>query len=63
MNANVAFSGGTKKVIEEAPSSLLDDKLRTEMGKCAIEVARACDYVGAGTVEFLVDQDKKILLS
>lgn len=48
-----------QKVIEEAPSSLLDDKLRSEMGECAIEVARACDYVGAGTVEFLVDQDKK----
>ena len=48
-----------QKVVEEAPSSLLDDKLRAEMGECAIEVARACDYVGAGTVEFLVDEDKK----
>ena len=47
-----------QKVVEEAPSSLLDDKLRAEMGECAIEVARACDYVGAGTVEFLVDEDK-----
>jgi len=47
-----------QKVVEEAPSSLLDDTLRTEMGKCAIEVARACDYVGAGTVEFLVDANK-----
>jgi len=47
-----------QKVVEEAPSSLLDDTLRTEMGQCAIEVARACNYVGAGTVEFLVDANK-----
>ena len=47
-----------QKVVEEAPSSLLDDNLRKEMGQCAIEVARACDYVGAGTVEFLVDANK-----
>ncbi len=47
-----------QKVVEEAPSSLLDDTLRKEMGQCAIEVARACNYVGAGTVEFLVDADK-----
>ncbi len=47
-----------QKVVEEAPSSLLDDTLRNEMGQCAIEVARACNYVGAGTVEFLVDADK-----
>jgi acetyl-CoA carboxylase biotin carboxylase subunit len=47
-----------QKVVEEAPSSLLDDTLRKEMGQCAIEVARACNYVGAGTVEFLVDANK-----
>ena len=47
-----------QKVVEEAPSALLDDKLRDEMGKCAIEVAKSCDYVGAGTVEFLVDESR-----
>jgi propionyl-CoA carboxylase alpha chain len=47
-----------QKVVEEAPSALLDDKLREEMGACAIEVAKACDYVGAGTVEFLVDENR-----
>ncbi len=47
-----------QKVIEEAPSSVLDDALRTQMGNCAISIARACNYVGAGTVEFLLDEDK-----
>ena len=44
-----------QKVIEEAPSALLTEELRNEMGECAKQVARSCDYVGAGTVEFLVD--------
>ncbi len=44
-----------QKVVEEAPSALLDNDLRQRMGDAAINVARACDYVGAGTVEFLVD--------
>ena len=48
-----------QKVVEEAPSALLDDSLREAMGQCAIEVARACDYVGAGTVEFLVDASRE----
>jgi acetyl-CoA carboxylase biotin carboxylase subunit len=48
-----------QKVVEEAPSALLDDALRHEMGQCAIEVAKACDYVGAGTVEFLVDASRE----
>ena len=48
-----------QKVVEEAPSALLDDALRAEMGQCAIEVAKACDYVGAGTVEFLVDASRE----
>ncbi len=47
-----------QKVIEEAPSSVLTSEIREAMGKCAIDVARACDYVGAGTVEFLLDEDK-----
>ena len=44
-----------QKVIEEAPSELLSPALRERMGEAAVRVARACDYVGAGTVEFLVD--------
>ena len=44
-----------QKVIEEAPSSILTAETRTLMGKCAVQVAKACNYVGAGTVEFLVD--------
>jgi propionyl-CoA carboxylase alpha chain len=47
-----------QKVVEEAPSVVLDDKLRQKMGEAAVKVAKACDYVGAGTVEFLLDGDK-----
>ena len=43
-----------QKVIEEAPSPIDDPKLRAEMGACAVKVAAAVGYVGAGTVEFLV---------
>ncbi|MBX0334960.1 acetyl-CoA carboxylase biotin carboxylase subunit [Pontibacter sp. HSC-14F20] len=46
-----------QKVIEEAPSAVLTPELRDEMGRCAVDVAKACDYVGAGTVEFLVDEN------
>lgn len=44
-----------QKVVEEAPSSILTPQLREEMGQAAIKVAQSCDYLGAGTVEFLVD--------
>ena len=44
-----------QKVIEEAPSSVLTPALRAQMGQCAVDVARACAYTGAGTVEFLLD--------
>ena len=44
-----------QKVIEEAPSSVLSPELRKKMGECAVNVARACNYSGAGTVEFLID--------
>jgi len=47
-----------QKVVEEAPSALLDPAMREAMGQCAIEVAKCCDYVGAGTVEFLVDEER-----
>ncbi len=46
-----------QKVIEEAPSSLLSEEKRKAMGKAAIGVAKACDYYGAGTVEFIVDEN------
>jgi acetyl-CoA carboxylase, biotin carboxylase subunit len=48
-----------QKVIEEAPSSVLSEDLREKMGKAAIEVAKACSYHGAGTVEFMLDGDMK----
>lgn len=44
-----------QKVIEEAPSSVLTPELRIKMGEAAIKVAKSCDYLGAGTVEFLLD--------
>ena len=48
-----------QKVIEEAPSPINSEELRQAMGECAVKVAQAVDYVGAGTVEFLVsDLDK-----
>ena len=47
-----------QKVVEEAPSVVLTPELREEMGQAAIKVAKACDYVGAGTVEFLLDENK-----
>lgn len=47
-----------QKVIEEAPSSVLNEQLRHEMGEAAIKVAKSCKYVGAGTVEFLYDKGK-----
>lgn len=46
-----------QKVIEEAPCAILDESLRREMAEAAIAVAKACSYVGAGTIEFLVDRD------
>ena len=47
-----------QKVVEEAPSVVLDEKLRKEMGEAAVRVAKSCDYVGAGTVEFLFDENR-----
>jgi len=46
-----------QKVVEEAPSAVLSEKIRNEMGQCAVNVAKACNYVGAGTVEFLLDEN------
>lgn len=47
-----------QKVVEEAPSSFLDEKTRKEMGEQACKLAKAVGYSSAGTVEFIVDKDK-----
>ena len=47
-----------QKVVEEAPSAILTPELRAAMGKSACDVARSCHYSGAGTVEFLVDENR-----
>jgi acetyl-CoA carboxylase biotin carboxylase subunit len=46
-----------QKVIEEAPSKVLTPQIREEMGKCAVDVARSVNYTGAGTVEFIMDDN------
>ena len=48
-----------QKVIEEAPSIALNEDMRAKMGEAAVNVAKACNYRGAGTVEFILDEDKK----
>lgn len=47
-----------QKIVEEAPSVLLDEATRAAMGASAVEAARACGYTGAGTVEFIVSSDR-----
>lgn len=47
-----------QKVVEEAPSCVLTPEIRKAMGEAAVKVAKACDYVGAGTVEFLLEDNK-----
>jgi acetyl-CoA carboxylase biotin carboxylase subunit len=46
-----------QKVVEEAPSAVLTPEIREAMGQCAVLVAKACNYYGAGTVEFIVDEN------
>ena len=46
-----------QKLLEEAPSPALTPELREQMGEAAVLAAKAIDYVGAGTIEFLLDQD------
>lgn len=48
-----------QKMVEEAPSAILDERLRSRMGKAAIKAAQAAGYVNAGTIEFLLDKEKK----
>ncbi|WP_300669654.1 acetyl-CoA carboxylase biotin carboxylase subunit [Soonwooa sp.] len=47
-----------QKVVEEAPSAVLTPEIRKAMGEAAVKVAKSCDYLGAGTVEFLLDENK-----
>ena len=46
-----------QKVVEEAPSVVLSEELRKQMGEAAVAVCKACNYEGAGTVEFLLDAE------
>lgn len=48
-----------QKLIEESPSPIMDDELRSQMGSVAVRAAQAVQYVSAGTIEFLVDKDKR----
>lgn len=47
-----------QKVLEETPSSILDDKTRKKMGEVAVKAVREIGYTNAGTIEFLVDKNK-----
>ncbi len=47
-----------QKVVEEAPSAFVTEEVRKKMGEAACNVAKSCDYIGAGTVEFLMDENK-----
>lgn len=47
-----------QKVLEEAPSSILDEETRKKMGEVALKICKVVDYVNAGTIEFLVDDNK-----
>jgi len=47
-----------QKVVEESPSPIVDEKMRKAMGEQAVTAAKAAGYVNAGTMEFLVDQDR-----
>tara|TARA_Y100001960_G_scaffold334101_1_gene444959 strand:- start:9702 stop:11054 length:1353 start_codon:yes stop_codon:yes gene_type:complete len=48
-----------QKLIEESPSPIVDDKVRKKIGESAIKAAKSVGYVGAGTIEFLMDKEKK----
>ncbi len=54
---NCSIQRRHQKLVEEAPSNILTPEVREAMGQAAVMVAKACNYHGAGTVEFLVDED------
>ncbi|MFQ6067073.1 MAG: acetyl-CoA carboxylase biotin carboxylase subunit [bacterium] len=56
---NCSIQRRYQKLMEESPSLVLDESLRQEMGKTAVKVTRQLGYEGAGTVEFLLGEDKK----
>src|SRR5439155_1897335 len=45
-----------QKIVEEAPSPAADPELRARMGEAAVQAAKAINYVGAGTIEFMLDR-------
>ena len=47
-----------QKVLEETPSPVMTEELRRKMGEAAVKAAKACNYFNAGTIEFLVDENK-----
>jgi len=49
-----------QKVVEEAPSAIVTPEIRKKLGESAVYVAKSCDYIGAGTVEFLMDENLNI---
>src|SRR5205807_4065865 len=49
-----------QKVLEEAPSAIVDEGMRRRMGEVAVRVAQAAGYTGAGTIEFLVDTERNV---
>jgi geranyl-CoA carboxylase alpha subunit len=51
-----------QKLVEETPSPAVDEALRRRMGRCAVELAQAAGYVGAGTVEFLIEGEEFFLM-
>jgi len=56
---NCSIQRRYQKLIEESPSTFIDQELRDKMGKVAVKVAKELGYTGAGTVEFLVDENKQ----
>ncbi len=48
-----------QKLIEESPSPFINEELRQKMGEAAIKAAKSVNYIGAGTIEFLVDKNKE----
>ena len=50
-----------QKMIEESPSAVIDEELRSRMGQAAVQAAKAAGYTNAGTIEFLLERDGQLL--